>query len=577
MGDAVNGVVNGYPQGHAGYDPYAYGAYQAYPNPGDPAFVPGYPDGTFSFGGWSGENAYYLNNHTGQSVWAIELFGTPGVPLRPDPKLIGAAIAAAATQRRTWEKHAAHQWNHYYQQQAQYAQSYPPGAASDGSGHPEVSGGYAHSEHTAPTSDATAQEGSSKAPQADKGPASSVSEPGRPSTDEAATETGDESVRSAKKQKVSDEAAEGPHEGDTSAACEGAASLQHPLSAAALANIKFGTVYVWDLDETLIVFNSLLTGDFMDARRSKDGKRVGAMSAENARALSTLAEQIEDLVYAVAERAFFFKQLEGRNRPCFGAALAADDGRDLTGYPFATDGLEGLVGGEGNNRDAGEGLRDEERKVAWRYRAVRDLYVSARTAVRKPASDGATGTPGASSSPVLEAEREAAEAAIEAVDALADGWLSTAEEVLGSIWQYEAILDRLPYVSYDPEADGDLVFRPEPAAGGSAGGAGKGTRSDVNVLVTNGELLPTLAKLLLFRLARHFHPACVYSSRDAGKLACFREVVKRFGAAADMVAVGDGVEEETAARRCGMRFVKIESARDLRSVRDLPGRPPAPP
>ena len=329
-------------------------------------------------------------------------------------------------------------------------------------------------------------------------------------------------------------------------------------------NIRFGTVYVWDLDETLIVFNSLLTGAFMDARRASEG-RDKAMSAENARALSSLAEQIEDLVYAVAERALFFKQLEGRNRPCFGAALQADDGRDLAQYSFATDGLDGLSSGEGRNRDAGEAGPEEERKVALRYRAVRDLYVAARAAGGRAAEGGEAGA-----SPLLEAEREAAEAAIEAVDALADGWLSTAEEVLSSIWQYEAVLDRLPYVAYAPD-DGELAFRPEPSA---AGGAGKGTRSDVNVLVTNGELLPTVAKLLLFGLARHFHPACIYSSRDAGKLACFREVVKRFGAAADMVAVGDGAEEAAAAARCGMRFVKVESAQDLRSVRDLPGGPP---
>lgn len=556
----VSGAV-----GQTGYDPYAYGAYQAYPNPGDPAFVPGYPDGTFSFGGWSGENAYYRNNLTGQSVWAIELFGTTGVPQRPDPKLIGAAIAAAATQRRTWEKHTAHQWHHYYQQQAQYAQmGYQP-AVTDGSTTAE-SLSAVHHEHSGHAA-ASSETGKGDNPLGKDELASTASEP---SVASAVPATPEETGRSAKKQKLADSV-----NGDGQVSLSGlplpsedAEHLHQQLvnqpnfSGVSLSNVRFGTVYVWDLDETLIVFNSLLTGDFMDARRAKEGKSK-AMSAENARALSTLAEQIEDLVYAVAERAFFFKQLEGRNRPSFGAALKADDGRDLSQYSFATDGLQGLASDEGNNRDAGVDQRDEDLKVAWRYRTVRDLYVSARAGRRK-SGEGAAAT----ASPLLDAEREAAEAAIEAVDVLADGWLSTAEEVLSSIWQYEAVLDRLPYVAYSAEEDGDLQFHPEPAAGG-AGGAGKGTRSDVNVLVTNGELLPTVAKLLLFGLAKHFHPTCIYSSRDVGKLACFREVVKRFGAAADMVAIGDGVEEEGAALRCGMRFVKVESARDLRCVREL--------
>jgi hypothetical protein len=32
--------------------------------------------------------------------------------------------------------------------------------------------------------------------------------------------------------------------------------------------VTIGRVFVWDLDETLIVFNSLLTGSFMAQRKS---------------------------------------------------------------------------------------------------------------------------------------------------------------------------------------------------------------------------------------------------------------------------------------------------------------------
>jgi len=58
---------------------------------------------------------------------------------------------------------------------------------------------------------------------------------------------------------------------------------------------------VWDLDETLIVFNSLLTSSFPG---STDGEVDSA-------AMLRFAEQIETLLYAVAEDSFFFNSLEG--------------------------------------------------------------------------------------------------------------------------------------------------------------------------------------------------------------------------------------------------------------------------
>jgi len=285
---------------------------------------------------------------------------------------------------------------------------------------------------------------------------------------------------------------------------------------------------------------------------SGDSKKL---NIENARLLSTLAQQIEDLVYAVSERSFFFKQLEGRNRRSFDNAVQDDDGRDLTGYDFASDGLEGFISDEGRNCDIGESSPEDELKVAWRYRMVREMYTSAR-AHKKSANPAYT--------PVLPAEQEASLAAIEAVDALTDNWLSTADEVLTSVWQYEGVLDRLPCVTVSPE-ESDVVFQADPSILTGTGF----TKTDINVLVTNGELIPTIAKLLLFGLAKHFHPTCIYSSRDCGKVACFQEIAKRFSGAGSMVAVGDGQEEELAAARCGMLFVKINCAQDLRQVRYL--------
>ena len=60
-----------------------------------------------------------------------------------------------------------------------------------------------------------------------------------------------------------------------------------------------------------------------------------------------------------------------------------------------------------------------------------------------------------------------------------------------------------------------------------------------NVVVTTGQLVPTLAKLLLFRLSGAFPPEGVYSARSAGKQHCFDLVARRFGPAARYLVIGE--------------------------------------
>jgi hypothetical protein len=92
-------------------------------NPGTPVHIAGYAEGTFVFGGWSGDQAYYINTVTQQSVWARDLFG--GMMHAPPPmhhnpsKQYGAALAAEATRK-------AHE--------RKYGQPYPAQAQSGGGG-----------------------------------------------------------------------------------------------------------------------------------------------------------------------------------------------------------------------------------------------------------------------------------------------------------------------------------------------------------------------------------------------------------------------------------------------------------
>lgn len=97
----------------------------------------------------------------------------------------------------------------------------------------------------------------------------------------------------------------------------------------------------------------------------------------------------------------------------------------------------------------------------------------------------------------------------------------------------------------------------------------------VNVLVTTTHLIPALAKLLLYGLGPHFAVENVYSasggsggpstgggksgggggtagsvaSAGSSKESCFDRVVQRYGRKCTYVVIGDGAEEERAARQ----------------------------
>jgi hypothetical protein len=94
-----------------------------------------------------------------------------------------------------------------------------------------------------------------------------------------------------------------------------------------------------------------------------------------------------------------------------------------------------------------------------------------------------------------------AQATMEAVDALAEGWLSKADEVLSSIWQFETALTKLHKMQNKSTrvwgADEVCVFDKETCRKQTED-ASNAVHTHINVLVTNGELVPTIAKLPLF-------------------------------------------------------------------------------
>ncbi|KAF0748576.1 eyes absent 1-like, partial [Aphis craccivora] len=112
----------------------------------------------------------------------------------------------------------------------------------------------------------------------------------------------------------------------------------------------------------------------------------------------------------------------------------------------------------------------------------------------------------------------------------------------------------------------------------------------VNVLVTTTHLIPALAKLLLYGLGPHFAVENVYSASGGGggpstgggksggggtpgsastgssKESCFDRVVQRYGRKCTYVVIGDGAEEERAARQMNFPFWRVSGHSDLRAL-----------
>lgn len=109
----------------------------------------------------------------------------------------------------------------------------------------------------------------------------------------------------------------------------------------------------------------------------------------------------------------------------------------------------------------------------------------------------------------------------------------------------------------------------------------------VNVLVTTTQLVPALAKVLLFGLGEVFPIENIYSATKIGaiiffeiswsyfnkffnitigKESCFERIVTRFGRKSTYVVVGDGQDEETAAKNLNFPFWRISGHSDIRAL-----------
>ncbi|XP_056305001.1 eyes absent homolog 4 isoform X7 [Danio aesculapii] len=257
-------------------------------------------------------------------------------------------------------------------------------------------------------------------------------------------------------------------------------------------------VFVWDLDETIIVFHSLLTGSYAQ-KYGKDPPLA-----------VTLGLRMEEMIFNLADTHLFFNDLEECDQVHIDDASSDDNGQDLSTYSFATDGFHAAATSASLCLATGvRGGVDWMRKLAFRYRRVKELYCTYKNNV-----GGLLGP----------AKREAWLQLRAEVEALTDSWLTSALKSLSII----------------------------------------SSRSNcVNVLVTTTQLIPALAKVLLYSLGSAFPIENIYSATKIGKESCFERIVSRFGTNITYVVIGDGRDEEHAASQHNMPFWRISSHSDL--------------
>ncbi|XP_008112759.2 eyes absent homolog 4 isoform X1 [Anolis carolinensis] len=257
-------------------------------------------------------------------------------------------------------------------------------------------------------------------------------------------------------------------------------------------------VFVWDLDETIIVFHSLLTGSYAQ----KYGKDPPVAV--------TLGLRMEEMIFNLADTHLFFNDLEECDQVHIDDVSSDDNGQDLSTYSFATDGFHAAASSANLCLPTGvRGGVDWMRKLAFRYRRVKELYNTYKNNI-----GGLLGP----------AKRDAWLQLRAEIEALTDSWLTNALKSLSII----------------------------------------STRSNcVNVLVTTTQLIPALAKVLLYSLGGAFPIENIYSATKIGKESCFERIMQRFGRKVVYVVIGDGVEEEQAAKKHNMPFWRISSHSDL--------------
>ncbi|XP_044501142.1 eyes absent homolog [Mangifera indica] len=262
---------------------------------------------------------------------------------------------------------------------------------------------------------------------------------------------------------------------------------------------RMTNVYIWDMDETLILLKSLLNGAFAEAFNGSKDVKKGV----------ELGRMWEDHILKMCDDYFFYEQVENYNKPFLDALKQYDDGLDLSGYDFNRDGFS----------------PDDPcfKKLAYRFRAVGYKYKQGLQSI-------------------FDQEMLSfLDELYSMTDEYTDRWLSSA---LAFLEQCSSGEDNATSSFSSSSGITDCTIA---------------KFQHVNILVTSGSLIPSLAKCLLFRLDNWIAHGDVYSSWEVGKLQCFQWVKERFNDPnVRFCVIGDGWEECEAAQAMQWPFVKID-------------------
>lgn len=264
-------------------------------------------------------------------------------------------------------------------------------------------------------------------------------------------------------------------------------------------------VYIWDMDETLILLKSLINRTYAEAHN-------GSKNAQEGEAIGTMWE---NHILQLCDDHFFYEEIENYNQPHLDAMSPYDDAQNLSGYDFSKDGL-------------GPSIDDlNKRKLAYRHRVIAEKY-----------RQGLQGI-------VNEDMIKFLDNLYDTTDSYTDRWLSSARACLK-----QCALGSREVISYIALPDTSSDQR-------------NTSHHNVNILVTSGALIPSLVKCLLFKLDDLITCENVFSSWDVGKLQCFKWIRERFSSPnVQFCVIGDGWEECEAAEAMKWPFVKIEPRPD---------------
>ncbi|KAJ7944610.1 Eyes absent family [Quillaja saponaria] len=276
---------------------------------------------------------------------------------------------------------------------------------------------------------------------------------------------------------------------------------QNPRGFAKSATDQKLNVYIWDMDETLILLKSLLNGTYPEAFNGLKDVEKGI----------EIGKMWEKHILQLCDDYFFYEQIENYNKPFLDSLSQYDDGRDLSDYDFNRDGL-GPPHDDANKT-----------KLAYRHRVIAQKY--------KQGLQNLLG----------QEMRKHWDELYETTDKYTDRWLSSALAFLKEC------------------SSGNLKATSSIASVDATTDLSNKKCQHVNVLVTSGSLIPSLVKCLLFRLDSMITHGNVYSSWEVSKLQCFQWIKERFSQPnVRFCVIGDGWEECAAAQTMRWPFIEID-------------------